>query len=381
MRFQDTYIQYGVDRELAAKLEGINLPVTTFRNTSDESLVARYGLSPDEIRLVKDCITRKPVPADTVRELLERSNYTCCVCHGAKSSSYVVHHIEEYALTRNNSYSNLAVLCPADHDLAHMKGRGLSARLTADQIRHAKAKWEALVERQNVMRACNVGDISHVEFCNIPRIYDLCLQHFGSIPEVPLTSRMLEENLILPSGFVNDEFLNGRYPDRLVTPLKYPFAGGAGLLRSYLFQLFQEVVKVTGVEDLDSLLNRTAVAEGNLVGRMCLYVGGVYGKQPQLPVTEHTPMVHMYLRRKPFFVEWIVDPHFATADTSLIRLGGRNIHFIYGSIRSVGVKVYKGEKFIHYDIAPDVLGIPNYHIDRCPVINNPYGIDLDEFFD
>lgn len=329
---------------------------------------------------MKDCITRTPIPADTVRELLERSNYTCCVCHGTKSSSYVVHHIEEYALTRNNSYSNLAVLCPADHDLAHMKGRGLSARLTADQIRHAKAKWEALVERQNVMRACNVGDISHVEFCNIPRIYDLCLQHFGSIPEVPLTSRMLEENLILPSGFVNDEFLNGRYPDRLVTPLKYPFAGGAGLLRSYLFQLFQEVVKVTGVEDLDSLLNRTAVAEGNLVGRMCLYVGGVYGKQPQLPVTEHTPMVHMYLRRKPFFVEWIVDPHFATANTSLIRLGGRNIHFIYGAIRSVGVKVYKGEKFIHYDIRPYVLGMPNYHIDRCPVINNPYGIDLDEFF-
>lgn len=116
------------------------------------------------------------------------------------------------------------------------------------------------------------------------------------------------------------------------------------------------------------------------MGRMCLYVGGVYGKRPQLPVTEHTPMVHMYLRRKPFFVEWIVDPHFATADTSLIRLGGRNIHFIYGSIRSVGVKVYKGEKFIHYDIRPYVLGMPNYHIDRCPVINNPYGIDLDEFF-
>ena len=88
----------------------------------------------------------------------------------------------------------------------------------------------------------------------------------------------------------------------------------------------------------------------------------------------------MYLRRKPFFVEWIVDPHFATANTSLIRLGGRNIHFIYGAIRSVGVKVYKGEKFIHYDIRPYGLGMPNYHIDRSPLINNPYGIDLDEFF-
>lgn len=31
MRSQDTYIQYGVSRELAAQLEGINLPVTTFR--------------------------------------------------------------------------------------------------------------------------------------------------------------------------------------------------------------------------------------------------------------------------------------------------------------------------------------------------------------
>ena len=58
MRSQDTDIQYGVSRELAARLEGINLPVTTFRNTSDDSLGARYGLSPDEIRLVKDCITR-----------------------------------------------------------------------------------------------------------------------------------------------------------------------------------------------------------------------------------------------------------------------------------------------------------------------------------
>ena len=75
MRLQDTYIQYGVDRELAARLEGINLPVTTFRNTSDESLAAHYGLSPDEIRLVKEC--------STARRWLRAISWGACACMSA----------------------------------------------------------------------------------------------------------------------------------------------------------------------------------------------------------------------------------------------------------------------------------------------------------
>ena len=85
-------------------------------------MTSRLGLTIEEVQEFKTCVARQQIEAVTLDMLLTRSNHTCCVCKGVKSSAIVVHHIEKYELSQDNSYSNLAVLCPDDDDRAHHPG-------------------------------------------------------------------------------------------------------------------------------------------------------------------------------------------------------------------------------------------------------------------
>lgn len=119
MKSLESYLKYGISSELAQKLNSRNLSISNIKTLSVKILISQYGLELDEVKSLKKLLVRQPIPEDTVIDLLENSSFVCCVCHGVKSTSYVIHHIEPYCKSRDNSYSNLAVLCPADHDLAH----------------------------------------------------------------------------------------------------------------------------------------------------------------------------------------------------------------------------------------------------------------------
>lgn len=117
---------------------------------------------------------------------------------------------------------------------------------------------------------------------------------------------------------------------------------------------------------------------------MCIYIGGIYGTTPKIPVTIDSSPVKMYIRRKPFYVTWIIDPRLMTSNTATIRIGGHNIHFICGTIRSIDTIKIKGEKFIHYDIRPYIMGAPSIHFNHRPNIsyrNDNDEVDLLNFFD
>lgn len=149
----DTYIQYGVSNEIAFELEKKELSVSTFKATSSKKLIEKYELESTIVEFVKDCLKRKPIEEDVIQALLERSNFICCVCKGEKSDAYIIHHIVEYSISQDNSYDNLAVLCPSDHDLAHRKGIALTNKLTEKQIRETKKNWEYEVDKHNSERA------------------------------------------------------------------------------------------------------------------------------------------------------------------------------------------------------------------------------------
>jgi len=167
MRTILTYLQYGVPNDIAENLAQKGLPVTTFKATSNENLVDKYGLTLDVIEVVKERIQRQSIDSETIETLLENSNYTCCVCKGAKGKSYIIHHIEEYSKTQDNSESNLAVLCPTCHDLAH-RNSGLTNRLTPKEILRLKAKWEQQVKKHLVEAAASCGEIQDTDYTAIP---------------------------------------------------------------------------------------------------------------------------------------------------------------------------------------------------------------------
>lgn len=139
------YLTYGVPDYLAIKLQALEISVSDAKKLPQKTLMKQFFLTKEEVSLLKRFITRIPIRENVAFKLLENSNFTCCVCKGEKGSSYIIHHINQYWISQGNSYENLAILCPNDHDRAHMKGFSLTKALSASEIKKAKKNWEKIV--------------------------------------------------------------------------------------------------------------------------------------------------------------------------------------------------------------------------------------------
>ena len=60
-KIYDTYLQYGVESNVAIKYENMKLPVTTYRTTSIENLMSKYGVKKEEAKRIKKCIQRQQI--------------------------------------------------------------------------------------------------------------------------------------------------------------------------------------------------------------------------------------------------------------------------------------------------------------------------------
>ena len=109
-------------------------------------------------------------------------------------------------------------------------------------------------------------------------------------------------------------------------------------------EAFIKILAKIEFTDLDLLLNKTSLKNDNLVGKFCFYVGGLYGNRPILPIDEKTQCCHLYFHRGKFFSEWIVDPKYLRSSSSIDRLANRTEYIVYGRIRSIGEKEWKGKK-------------------------------------
>jgi len=377
-RLYSTYINYGVASDVAIFLENQKIPLTTFRATNKKILLETYHLEESLIDVVKEAINRKPIDNDTLESLLNASNYTCCLCKGVKGKSYIIHHIEEYSKSQDNNYYNLAVLCPVCHDLAHSKG-GLTNSITPEQVAKGKEKWEAEVEKINMEAASRNGEIAEIDFINIPRITELALELFNKIPETTVSERLIREKIISDNGELDIEGLknwsNGRYYFDFIL---------SGRVKHHFFDIFKTILPHLDFKNLDDLLNIKSLKSDTIIGTYCFYVGGLYGKRPELPITEETPTTHLYFKRKKLFVEWIVDAKYIVSNSAIVRFGTRTTYLIYGKIRDIKETEINGKKYLHIDIRPYVAGIPTKTVNRIPQIywenysDDDFDLEIDE---
>ncbi len=135
------FIKYGVSQDLAFDLISKGINITTLKATSVKNLVSKYNLEKVVAEQIKKLLNRNPIDKAVLNELLINNNFTCCCCLGNKGLTFIVHHIEEYEKSQNNSYENLAILCPTCHDLAHAP-RLLTLGIKKDQLVLAKGTWE-----------------------------------------------------------------------------------------------------------------------------------------------------------------------------------------------------------------------------------------------
>lgn len=155
MILKGTYIQYGVPSDWATKYELIGISASTFLHTTKKNLISKYKIPESQIKIVKNCLSRQPIDDSIAQKLLENSNFLCCLCKENNGNGYIIHHISEYSKTKDNSYSNLAVLCLPHHDAAHREGISLTNKIPAKQILEAKKKWEQQVIKENKEKAKN----------------------------------------------------------------------------------------------------------------------------------------------------------------------------------------------------------------------------------
>lgn len=172
-----TYLKYGVPSDLASKYDSLGLPVTEFRVLSLSKLQSTYGIGESEAKIIKEYLTRQAIDFAVIQALLENNNFTCCCCKGVKSDGYVIHHIIKHELSQDNTYSNLAVLCPNDHDLAH-RATGLTSGISGDQIRAAKQSWEQIVQIHR-LAAASPQDLNKF-YLKIPR-YQVMLDEMEAL--------------------------------------------------------------------------------------------------------------------------------------------------------------------------------------------------------
>lgn len=143
------FLQYGISTTLADSLASKDLTISKCRSLSKKDLISTYNIATNDVDFIKSALTRESIPEDVLFSLLKNSNYCCNACKGTKSSAYIVHHIEEHEYTQDNSYNNLILLCPDDHDLAHREGKFLSQKISKKQLFDLKADWEEKVKAHN----------------------------------------------------------------------------------------------------------------------------------------------------------------------------------------------------------------------------------------
>ena len=315
-----------------------------------------------EAKHLSRCVKRKPIEIDIVNILLEASNYTCCVCKGVKGQSYIIHHIEEYEKHQDNTYNNLAVLCPNDHDLAHRPG-GLSNDLTSAQVRSAKDKWGAEVELINAQRAARAVTVNDdaIDYINVMRIEELCIRVLGKVPPTSVSPGLMRAGILnidlhFDQKFVRQNLSGGRYL------FDYTNHSEGEHYRQLLAQVAQRV----DFEDLSEAAGKGYAALNTFEGRYAFFIGGVYSKQPDLPIDNKTPPIVMHYTTKKVKIDWDLDPNYLYSASAISRMGRKNRYIIYCLVRTVE----KGTKGSPCSViaSPLLIAQPAKYVNKMPAI-------------
>lgn len=188
----------GVDTACAAKLAQEKWTIEKLKLENRETLAALW--------LSSDCINslfdegRPPIPSDTLTDLLFANRFQCCVCRDP-SKPFIVHHIEEWAVSRSHDAINLVTLCLEHHAKAHTVGT-LERNLDKITLQQCKAKWESEVKRldsQAIIAASRLQQ-THWNYINELRVLEMARSLNLKIAKISGFDQALKADLIDTAG-------------------------------------------------------------------------------------------------------------------------------------------------------------------------------------
>lgn len=151
------FLSSGISSDVAKKAVEKGYSLDQLSNLTEKKFNQVFGYTVDgsiEGASVLEATSRKPIALQTVKRLILDSDNKCCMCWDvSKETPIIIHHIEEYSKTKDNSYPNLVVLCPNHHALAHTDWHISRHPMPPEILRKRKKEWKkAIAEFRNGVR-------------------------------------------------------------------------------------------------------------------------------------------------------------------------------------------------------------------------------------
>ena len=192
---------YGIENNLAEKISK-KLTITEIKSFEKKRLINDYGLDEETIDIIKRKKSRPPIPPETVTELFFRSMYLCVFCN---STSFVIHHIEEWHKSKSHDIDNLVLLCPNHHNDAHTTHR-LAKTLSEQYIKDARNRhYEKVMDLRDKFTFGNLnykdGGLWYVNILNIlNKFYLLVGDDICTMSKLKNYEKLLTKGYINPKG-------------------------------------------------------------------------------------------------------------------------------------------------------------------------------------
>lgn len=192
---------------------------------------------------------RPRVPASVYNSLLFKSRWTCCVCRGS-DKEIILHHIKEWAESRDHSENNLVVLCLHCHGKAHSSHQ-LSLNLGEKQLKSAKKKWECEVsasDARNLAVESKTQDNSHCWYhVNHQRLFAAAKDAGVDFQDIPTYSNMLNSGLVDGDGFLTLNHLTNE---------KHAYAHGNSMLQyEYVREIISRYLSIVSLDNVSDFLD------------------------------------------------------------------------------------------------------------------------------
>lgn len=327
-------IKRGIDSITAEEVYKKGYSLNKIKNTADIKLL-NIGLTQKQIDLIKD-ESRPPIPEETVNRLLYESNFTCCICKDS-SNGIIIHHINEWHISKSHDQENLVVLCPNHHDKAHSHS-DLTLNLTKDRLIDFKAKWIEEVKHKTslALKEKQKSNNNRYDYFNIKRLLELC-RHYGISNNNNTFNYLRDINILDKNGNINS-YIYWKTASKVTLCLFHPFE--CNYLYLYMKELMDLLLECIEVKDLDTLWNKKTVSDFIHEGDFITFSGGVYLKNISKPDGDDQPRL-IYSKKRGIKVESEINAFWATSSSSYsYLLKGHQSKTFIGQVLSISKNIF-----------------------------------------
>lgn len=300
----------GIDSNLAKSVTSKKLTIKDLKKKKINELIS-LGFSEFQAKEI-DKESRPPIPTKTVIKLLHESKFCCCICRD-RNRSVIIHHIEEWNISKSHEEDNLVVLCLLHHDTAHTK-KDLSLNLSKTKLIELKEKWieEAKLQDTYAILGLMKPSGARYDYFNHKRIFELTIK--SKIPfNTFSTYNKIKDKYLDEFGYLRsyEEWLVN-YETKIHM---YNFWEGL-YIGSYMTDLFNYFLSTIPIIDLTPIMNKATIESVLKKGDIIAIQAGFYVKSQSKVDRGINQIRKLHYHKRNVTIEFLIDAFECTSTSA-----------------------------------------------------------------